>query len=282
MDSTTTTSRTGGSASALYVEDGGRVVVGGGGAASGGGGGYALPLSAATVDASAGADSPGASGRRLLRHGPTSGGGGSGSGFDHAALAFKGGGSVGAVAGGLRVRRALALLTVALAATAALATASLAASVAAGRRAEAATAAAAAAAASSGNRGGGDSGASGTAGPIRRAWRPLKRVAFGSCTAYDARPQPVWTEGVVPAAPDAWVWLGDLAYMDNPLTDCAVAPQSAECRCEATFLKRPPFNCFAGDAAHARRRVQLQVCVLVCVCVSVFVCVRSLCVCSGS
>jgi hypothetical protein len=31
------------------------------------------------------------------------------------------------------------------------------------------------------------------------------------------RPQRVWTEGVIPANPDAWVWLGDMVYMDEPL-----------------------------------------------------------------
>lgn len=44
-------------------------------------------------------------------------------------------------------------------------------------------------------------------------WPPIKKIAFGSCTAYDLRPQRVWVDGVIPAAPDAWVWLGDMAYM---------------------------------------------------------------------
>jgi hypothetical protein len=102
------------------------------------------------------------------------------------------------------------------------------------------------------------------------------RVAFGSCTAYDLRPQPIWIEvrplgdrgqspatahtpqskprcqckcfttqwharqgmqlqaltvnrsttatacvqGVIPSSPHAWLWLGDIAYMDDPLVDC--------------------------------------------------------------
>ena len=44
----------------------------------------------------------------------------------------------------------------------------------------------------------------------------VSKIAFGSCTSYDMRPQPVWTNGVIPSAPDAWIWAGDMAYMDDP------------------------------------------------------------------
>jgi hypothetical protein len=66
-------------------------------------------------------------------------------------------------------------------------------------------------------------------------------------------------QGVIPAKPDAWVWLGDFAYMDDPLINCDLVPSYPECNCTADFMRRPPFGCFAGVAEHARLRVQLQV-----------------------
>lgn len=61
-----------------------------------------------------------------------------------------------------------------------------------------------------------------------QGWQGIKKIAFGSCTAYDLRPQPIWTQGVIPAQPDAWVWLGDFAYMDDPLMDCHIVPDFPE------------------------------------------------------
>ncbi|MCA1659312.1 MAG: alkaline phosphatase family protein [Verrucomicrobiaceae bacterium] len=40
--------------------------------------------------------------------------------------------------------------------------------------------------------------------------RPLKRVAFGSCTR-EYKPQPLW-KAIKAAQPDVWVWLGDIVY----------------------------------------------------------------------
>eukprot|EP00882_Tetradesmus_deserticola_P026846 GHRQ01029657.1.p1 GENE.GHRQ01029657.1~~GHRQ01029657.1.p1 ORF type:complete len:181 (+),score=39.52 GHRQ01029657.1:553-1095(+) len=74
------------------------------------------------------------------------------------------------------------------------------------------------------------------------AWPQIKRVAFSSCTSYDLRPQPIWTEGVIPSNPDAWVWLGDITYMDDPLLDCGQVPGFPECNCSADFMRRPPFQ----------------------------------------
>ena len=39
----------------------------------------------------------------------------------------------------------------------------------------------------------------------------VSRIAFGSCTAYDARYQEIWTEGIIPAEPDAWCAAAALA-----------------------------------------------------------------------
>ena len=55
--------------------------------------------------------------------------------------------------------------------------------------------------------------------PAPPAFRPVSRIAFGSCTSHDLRPQPIWG-AVVAARPDAWIWVGDMAYTDNPLVDC--------------------------------------------------------------
>jgi len=29
--------------------------------------------------------------------------------------------------------------------------------------------------------------------------------------------QPIWTQAVIPAEPDAWIWAGDFAYLDHPV-----------------------------------------------------------------
>lgn len=168
--------------------------------------------------------------------------------------------------------------------------------------------------------GGGNRGSSSDTGTS--GWRQIRRVAFSSCTSYDVRPQPIWTQvrwssgpclwqtrgrpcvlfveeetlavwplsapralfftasfpttlplgcnlltqppavpvqGIIPSNPDAWVWLGDFAYFDDPLINCDVVPDHPECNCTADFIRRPPFQCFAGVAEHARLRVQLQV-----------------------
>lgn len=55
------------------------------------------------------------------------------------------------------------------------------------------------------------------------------------------------------------MWLGDFAYFDDPLINCDVVPDHPECNCTADFIRRPPFQCFAGVVEHARLRVQLQV-----------------------
>ncbi|GAX80017.1 hypothetical protein CEUSTIGMA_g7456.t1 [Chlamydomonas eustigma] len=89
-------------------------------------------------------------------------------------------------------------------------------------------------------------------------FRPTSRIAFGSCTSYDLRPQPVWGS-VVAAGPDAWIWLGDMAYTDNPLVDCVQVPDSPQCNCTPNFLRLNPHQCFAGDMDHIRERFISQV-----------------------
>ncbi|GBF97189.1 hypothetical protein Rsub_10050 [Raphidocelis subcapitata] len=139
-----------------------------------------------------------------------------------------------------RRRRAARLaLAGALLAVSALAAAALAVGASAGRSAAAAASAAAGA-----------------------APRPVRRLAFGSCTAYDLRPQLVWTSGVIPFNPDAWVWLGDMFYGDNPDIDCAKASgpnyTHPQCDCPTTFMHHAPYQCFSGDVEHQRRRMEGQ------------------------
>lgn len=65
-------------------------------------------------------------------------------------------------------------------------------------------------------------------------------------------------QGVIPAKPDAWVWLGDMAYLDIPPMDCS-QPENADhpdCNCETTFLLHPPNGCKTGDVQNAQRKLQ--------------------------
>jgi uncharacterized protein (DUF2237 family) len=56
--------------------------------------------------------------------------------------------------------------------------------------------------------------------------------------------------------PDAWIWLGDMAYLDYPSVNCAVLPQDAQCNCadENTAFKVEPF-CLSGDEQHSLLKV---------------------------
>jgi len=91
------------------------------------------------------------------------------------------------------------------------------------------------------------------------------RLAAGSCTSYDLRPQPIWTRGVIPFDPHAWIWLGDMSYLDDAPIDCGAAlaegaieaAKRAGCVCESDWLRRPG-GCFAANPAHAARRAAHQ------------------------
>lgn len=50
------------------------------------------------------------------------------------------------------------------------------------------------------------------------------RIGFASCTRYDQARQPVW-HSIVAAEPDAFLMSGDLAYLDDPVVDCAQSPE---------------------------------------------------------
>lgn len=147
------------------------------------------------------------------------------------------------------------------------------------------------------------SSSSSTVSPSAPGWGHIKRLAYSSCTSYDVRPQPIWTEvylashgrihcnrifcnrgvggggggegvnrshgfnldvvvclpvqGVIPSNPDAWVWLGDFAYFDDPLINCNLVPSYPQCNCTADWMRSPPFGCFAGDDGGAWSNVTI-------------------------
>ena len=90
---------------------------------------------------------------------------------------------------------------------------------------------------------------------------PLTKIAFGSCTSYHAEPQPIWLSGVLPFEPDQWLWLGDFAYLDDPVSDCtaldlaegAVPESGSFCTCgNSDYMRIPPFSCASGSLSNAR------------------------------
>lgn len=81
----------------------------------------------------------------------------------------------------------------------------------------------------------------------------VSKIAFGSCTGYDYRPQPIWKSGVIPAEPDAWIWTGDFVYMDHIVADCSVV----NCSCAKEDLLTMT-SCHAGDYNLAVERVESQ------------------------
>jgi len=81
----------------------------------------------------------------------------------------------------------------------------------------------------------------------------VSKIAFGSCTGYDYRPQHIWSAGVIPTEPDAWIWTGDFVYMDHIVADCEVV----NCTCKKKDLLTMT-SCHAGDYDLALQRVESQ------------------------
>ena len=74
---------------------------------------------------------------------------------------------------------------------------------------------------------------------ISHKFVPIRRMAFGSCTARDARPQPIWST-IVGAEPDLWLWLGDMSYADSPILSCHEVPLSPQCNCTRNYMRYTP------------------------------------------
>eukprot|EP01023_Acetabularia_acetabulum_P008625 TRINITY_DN1375_c0_g1_i4.p1 TRINITY_DN1375_c0_g1~~TRINITY_DN1375_c0_g1_i4.p1 ORF type:complete len:583 (-),score=83.82 TRINITY_DN1375_c0_g1_i4:129-1877(-) len=104
----------------------------------------------------------------------------------------------------------------------------------------------------------------GIQGEMDRFQRPMiSRLAFGSCSAYDIRELPIFTEGIIKAEPQAWIWLGDMLYLDKPNFQCPhnytqIAENSDEydqCICDPDWVHVPP-SCLAGDVLHAQQKFE--------------------------
>lgn len=48
-------------------------------------------------------------------------------------------------------------------------------------------------------------------------WGHIRRIAFSSCTSYDVRPQPIWTQASLSSAEPASCWRNALFLQDQPL-----------------------------------------------------------------
>jgi hypothetical protein len=84
-------------------------------------------------------------------------------------------------------------------------------------------------------------------------------IAFGSCSSYDLRQMKIWTDAIIPSKPDAWIWTGDMVYLDDNEVNCALSNGDTKewqqsCNCSATWLLSPPYTCHAGDAEYANQR----------------------------
>ncbi|CAN0212970.1 unnamed protein product [Pylaiella littoralis] len=91
--------------------------------------------------------------------------------------------------------------------------------------------------------------------------REVSKIAFGSCTSrgiQDDPGQPIWTQAIIPAEPDAWIWAGDMAYLDNPTVNCDLLPDDPDCVCRDTYMRVEPW-CAAGDPNHGLRKFQTMI-----------------------
>eukprot|EP00903_Cladosiphon_okamuranus_P013391 g12479.t1 len=98
-------------------------------------------------------------------------------------------------------------------------------------------------------------------GGVATAPREVRRIAFGSCTStgiQDDLGQPIWTQAIIPAEPDAWIWLGDMAYLDHPNVNCELLPEDPDCVCRDTYMRVEPW-CAAGDPHHGLRKFQTMI-----------------------
>ncbi|CAM6129940.1 unnamed protein product [Calypogeia fissa] len=86
----------------------------------------------------------------------------------------------------------------------------------------------------------------------------VSRVAFGSCTSRKPIKQPIWREGIIPSNIDAWIWAGDIAYMDWPDINCKENPDDVQCNCTRTWLHNNRQTCFSGDIEHAKKKLEIQ------------------------
>eukprot|EP00897_Mesotaenium_endlicherianum_P005053 jgi/Mesen1/4576/ME000232S03835 len=87
----------------------------------------------------------------------------------------------------------------------------------------------------------------------------IAKIAFGSCTSkLPDVPQPIWEHAIIPSNPHAWIWAGDMAYMDHPGVNCKEQGQHGHCSCAKDWLHSARHGCLAGNVSHARQRLLQQ------------------------
>ena len=112
------------------------------------------------------------------------------------------------------------------------------------------------------------------------AFSSVSSIAFGSCSAYDLREMHIWNDAIIPAQPDAWIWLGDMVYLDESEISCVPASAldvmdisadcetaqdcaalvtaesdwQASCNCSDTYISKAPGMCKAASVDHANER----------------------------
>jgi alkaline phosphatase D len=91
-----------------------------------------------------------------------------------------------------------------------------------------------------------------------KSFQHISSIAFGSCSSYDLRDLTIFTDAILPSKPDAWIWVGDMVYLDDSDLNCAVYQSTPDwqltCNCTPTYYQHSPYSCRAGDVEHAQRR----------------------------
>lgn len=74
--------------------------------------------------------------------------------------------------------------------------------------------------------------------------RTIHSLAFGSCSAYDLRELSIFPDAIISSSipPDAWIWLGDMVYLDDSDINCNLFVEGEEwqksCNCSTSFMQR--------------------------------------------
>lgn len=92
----------------------------------------------------------------------------------------------------------------------------------------------------------------------------VRKIAFGSCSSYDLRDMSIFTTAIIPTAIDAWIWAGDMVYLDTNEVNCDTFPDvyvtednaayQSSCNCTPSWLESPPHTCHGGDINYAQER----------------------------
>lgn len=84
-------------------------------------------------------------------------------------------------------------------------------------------------------------------------------IAFGSCSSYDLRDLPIFTDAIIPTQPpvEAWIWAGDMVYLDESDLNCYIYENTPDwqltCNCTPNWYQTTN-GCHAADVEYAQRR----------------------------